>query len=140
VLWLTRALGGSASETRAYVAAENRYRAVLERLHRTHDELAALYASKASDDEKRATKVRVLTAAQHELGLTRPLNNAALAGFSIYDSGAPAFARLLAACDGSWKRFVGVLAQLEPSSFAREQQEDIGPVIDAVTARGCAAP
>ncbi len=136
--WLAGALGPEAPETKAWVAAQARYRARVERLRRAYVELDALYRSKSNDAEKRAGKARVLAAVREELHLARPLNNAALAGYRTYDTGAPAFERLLEACGGSWPRLLTTLRTLRESDFAHPQQEEFEDVVDRLTLRGCA--
>ncbi len=138
VRWLIAVLGSEAAETKGWIAAQARQRARLERLHRTYVALDSLYRSRATDAAKRAAKARILAAVQQDLGLARPLNNAALAGYETYDTGAPAFERLLAACGGSWPRFLGALRTLGESDFARPQQREFDEVIDRLARRGCA--
>ena len=128
--WLEGALGPDSPETRAWVVARSRRRAILSRLHRAYVELAALYASPATDAEKRTAKERILTAAREELGLSRPLNNAALAGYKTYDTGAAAFERLLAACGHGWPRFMRALGTLRESDFAHPRQREFDDVVD----------
>ena len=135
--WLARVLGPDAPETRAWLSAHAAHRTRVERLHRAYLELDVLYRSGASDDEKRREKARLLAAVQEELRLPRPLSNAALAGFRTYDSGRPAFERLLAACGGSWPRFLRAIRSVGPTDFARPQQEDFDEVVDRLTGKGC---
>jgi predicted aminopeptidase len=135
--WLTSVLGRDAPETRAWVAAHARRRARAGRLHQGYQELAALYGSGAEDARKLSEKARILESLRAELSLARPLNNAVLADFKAYDSGGPAFGRLLAACDGRWHRFLRAVAGLGEASFTRRQQQDLEPVVDRLLAQGC---
>lgn len=135
--WLSSVLGPDAPETRAWLLAHAAHRARVEGLHRAYQDLDALYRSGVPDDEKRREKARILAAAQQELHLPRPLNNAALAGYRTYDSGRAGFERLLAACGGSWPRFVAAVRTLGPEDFARPQQEELDEVVDRLTAKGC---
>lgn len=134
--WLARALGADAPETRAWAEAQARDRALVERLHRTYAELDALYGSTASADEKAAAKGRILAAAAAELRLSRPLNNAVLAGYRTYGSGVAAFERLFAACGQSWPRMLQRVATLSARDFSRPQLEEFDAVLDRV-AQGC---
>jgi predicted aminopeptidase len=138
--WLQGTLGPDARETRAWLAARTRRRAVLSRLHRAYVDLAALYASPATDAVKRASKERILAAARDELGLSRPLNNAALSGYRTYDTGAAAFERLLGACGGSWPRFMQALGTLSGSDFARPGQQELDAVIERLVRGRCPGP
>jgi len=109
----------------------------VKRLHRAYEELDAVYTSAASDDEKRAQKHALLRALEADLGTKRALNNATLAGYKTYDTGAPAFEKLFAACDSDMQRFVHAVTSLRDSDFASEQMADFSPVIEALAAKGC---
>ncbi|HEX9288186.1 MAG TPA: aminopeptidase [Anaeromyxobacteraceae bacterium] len=135
--WLASVLGPDAPETTAWVAAQARGRTRVERLHQAYVELEAVYRSGDGDAKKRADKERILEGARAELALARPLNNAALAGYRTYDTGVPAFERLLAACQGSWPRLFKALGTLDASHFGRPQQGDVEAVIDRVARSGC---
>jgi predicted aminopeptidase len=136
--WLVGVLGPDAPETKAWIAAQARHRARVERLHQAYVELEALYGSDADDPEKRAEKARILTAVRDELRLVRPLNNAALSGYRTYEQGIPAFERLLEACGRSWPRLMMTLHTLGEADFAQPQQQEFDDVIDRLTRRGCA--
>jgi len=138
--FLEAVVGPQAPETRAWLAAEERSRESLRRLHRAYQELDALYRSSRTDDAKRAEKASILSALRGELGYRGVLNNATLAGYRTYDTGAPSFERLLAACRESWPRMMKVLAGLGEGDFAKPQQEEFGEVVDRLAERGCEAP
>lgn len=135
--WLASVVGPDAPATRAWERALARERTAMARLHRVYLDLDALYRSSRPDAEKLAEKARLLGAAQADLGLRRPLNNARLLGYRTYDAGRPAFERLLSACGGSFPRFMGALAALRPADFGAPQRRDLDPVLDALAARGC---
>jgi predicted aminopeptidase len=138
--WLVDAFGSAARETRAWVQLQARRRARTERLRATWTALDALYRSDAPDDAKRAEKARILGETERELGLQRPLNNAALAGYRAYAGGGAAFERLLRACGGSFPRFLTALETLRPDDFGRRQVEAFDPIVDELAARGCITP
>jgi predicted aminopeptidase len=138
--WLAHVLGPDAPEARGWAQALAAYRTRVARLRRAHAELDALYRSGASDDEKRSRKAEILAAATAELGLRRPLNNASLAGYETYESGTQGFERLLAACGGSFPRFMGTLTTLREDDFARPQQRQFDDVLERLARDGCAAP
>jgi predicted aminopeptidase len=142
VSWLEGALGADAPETKAWVAAKTRERALAERFNRAFAELDSLYRSRASDDEKRAGKARTLAAVREDLGLLRPLNNATLSGWQTYETGTAAFERLWRSCNGSWPRFLAALGTLTETDFQRLQQADLDDLLDRLAARGAsrAAP
>jgi predicted aminopeptidase len=66
--------------------------------------LSELYASPLPAEQKREEKRAVLAALAAELGARRPLNNATLVQFRVYNSGAPALSALLSSCGGSLYR------------------------------------
>jgi predicted aminopeptidase len=101
-------------------------------------ELEAVYRSERAPALKREEKARILSAAQTELKLRRPLNNAMLAGYRTYDTGMPAFERLLSACSGSVPRLLRTLGTLADSGFARPQQEEFEAEVDRLALSGCA--
>jgi predicted aminopeptidase len=133
--WLERTFGPGSAEARAWAEARARSRQRLARLHRAYQELDALYRSADPALAKLARKAELLGALQRDLGLARPLNNAALAGFRTYGAGEPAFERLLATAGGSWRAFLGAVKTLSPGDFARPQEEDFEEVLDRLAAR-----
>ena len=136
--WLVATLGPDARETRAWVAAHAAHRALVARLHRAYVELDALYRSSETDPRKLAAKEHILGTVREELRWSRPLNNATLADFRTYDAGTEAFERLLAACQGSWPRFLAALRHVHETSFDRPQQVPFDEVVDRLASHGCA--
>ena len=110
-----------------------------EGLARSYAALAALYDSDVDDSKKLAEKKRILDEVEAELRLPSPINNASLLNFKTYNAGIPEFARLYQACDRDWPRFFTAVGALETDSFAKEQQDDIAPVIAGLVTRGCPA-
>jgi predicted aminopeptidase len=133
--WLVSALGSDAPETSAWTTAQARERAFVARMHDAYLELDALYRSGAGEDAKRSEKARILTAVSTELELARRPNNAVLAGYRTYDSGGPAFERLLKVCGESWPRMLRVAATLAGSDFSRPQQDEFDSVVDRLAGR-----
>jgi predicted aminopeptidase len=131
--------GLESDEAKAWLAGEERGARFVAALHRAYEELDALYRSAQSDEEKRAKKAARLEALQRELGVKRQYNNADLAGFKTYDTGRPAFARLLRACEGLPK-FLAAVKTLKERDFPQKQATEFGPVVDALAARACRAP
>lgn len=128
--------GLQSPEARAWLEGEARSQRFGRAAHAAYEDLDALYRSSASDDEKRAKKAARLEALSRELGTRRRFNNADLAGFRTYDTGRPAFERLMRACGG----LPGVLAAvktLTPKDFPEPQANDFTAVVDALAARGC---
>ncbi|WP_045119508.1 aminopeptidase [Haliangium ochraceum] len=137
--YLGARFGADSEELRVYreELAASRVRGA--RLAAAYAELAALYASDAGDDDKRARKQRILSQLDAELKLPYRPNNAAMLGFKTYNAGLDEFAALFATCGRDWPRFFAAIDTLAPGAFPKPQAEDIGPVIDALAARGCPA-
>jgi len=135
--WLASVLGPRAPELIAWERANAAHEARLARLHATYDELDALYGSTATDEEKRATKARIVEALRVELEFRRPINNATLAGFRTYGTGFAEFDRLFHSCDQNWRRLLRAVARLTPEDFAERQQERFEPVVDRLSRGGC---
>ena len=128
--------GLRSEEAKAWLSGEERGAMFVRELHRAYEELDALYRSSRSDDEKRTLKDARLTELQKTLGIRRRFNNADLAGSRTYDTGGPAFARLLRAC-GGLPRFLEAVRSLKEADFTQPQQQSFDDVIDALAARAC---
>lgn len=126
------------AEAEAWKNLEAQYVERVARLHAAWAVLDALYRSDRTDAEKLAEKARILGALKDELGLRREINNATIAGYQTYDTGAPQMAALFEACGGSWPRFLGALRTLRSSDFSKPQQEDFAPLFAPLITRGCA--
>lgn len=136
--WLARMAGADSPEAKAWAAAQARDAVVTGRLHRTYLELDALYRSGESAEAKLAAKKRALAQATSELRLARPLNNAQLAGYKTYNTGALAFEQLFSACGESWPQLLVAVGTLDPADFARPQQDDFDEVVARLAREGCA--
>jgi predicted aminopeptidase len=136
-IYLDEALGPASPEKKAWIDAEAQHDRRALRMHEAYVELDALYASSRPREAKLAEKQRILDALRRELGASRPINNATLSQAKTYSSGRPELAELLGACGGAFPRFVGALKTIEASAFHEPQQQDIGPVLRAVIAKGC---
>lgn len=131
--------GRDAAVKQAWDQAQARSERFGASMRRTHDALAALYASNQSDGRKREEKARLLGELQSTLGLKRPFNNADLAGVRTYETGGEAFERLRSAC-ASWPRMLEALGTLSAADFDEPQQQRFEGVLDALAARACPAP
>jgi predicted aminopeptidase len=130
--WLARRFGASSRELRSYSTAAARGVARVARLHQAYEDLDAVYRSELPEAQKRARKAELIAALKAELNTRRELNNATLFGFRTYDTGGPAFERLLERCGGDVRELLKVVRRLSPSSFPTSQMEDFSPVVDAL--------
>ena len=124
---------GDPSVREAYRRHAQRRRDFVALLVRHRDELAAVYAGDATDDEKRAGKQAVLASLQegyralkagwggwagYDRWFAQPLTNAHLASVATYHELVPGFRRLLEQAGGDLPRFFGrarELAALPPA-------------------------
>ena len=130
--WLSSRFGSSSRELKAYRAASSGGVERVARLHRAYEDLDAVYKSKLSDDEKRARKAELIAQLKVNLRTKRDLNNASLFGYRTYDTGGPAFARLLERCDGDLGKLLEAVGKLDAASFPEPQMEDFSSVVDAL--------
>jgi len=120
---------------RAWRDEQARRARVEEKLHDAAARLEALYRSALPDARKRERKAEILRALSDELGLDRLLNNALLAQHQAYAAGRAGFAHLLAACGDELRCFFKALRPLDAARFARPNQDDLDPLLDALAAR-----
>ena len=111
-----------------------------QRMHQAYNQLAALYASNKTVDEKRAEKVKILAELKNELGFRREINNATLIQFKTYSAGSKDFDELWKSCGGDSSRFMTTLSKLKESSFQKTQQEDLSKVLLPLIQEKCVAP
>ncbi len=129
--------GAASAEAAAWTEGEARGAVVLAGLRDVTARLEALYASPASDDDKRDTKWRLLAETRTRLGLRRGLNNAALQGYRTYASGLELFGALLTHCGGDHARLLSTLRRHSRTAFAGPQQQALEPVLRHVLAQPC---
>jgi predicted aminopeptidase len=137
-VYLDETVGPASEETRAYHARQ-RDAAGRERVLRAvYAQLEALYASDRPVAEKRAAKADVLRRLRIALGYRRPISNATLIQYKIYNSGHEELAALLRVCGGDWPRFIRTLKRLEKADLGRDQASEIGPLVRPLIEAGCA--
>jgi predicted aminopeptidase len=138
VTYLDGHYGPDSGEKRAYIDAEERGEARHAQMHRAYEKLARLYASHLADAQKLAVKRRLLVALRAETRFRRPINNATLAAFKNYNSGAPQLDALLDACGWSFARFFRALgAAKKKDAFTEPNQADLAPLIYPLVKAGC---
>lgn len=136
-VYLERIRGRKSPELESYLNGEALGNGKRKRLHETYVQLEALYSGALPPEEKALEKERILSALQEELEFRRPINNATLIQYKTYNTGGAEFSGLLAACEGDWRRFFGVLGTLGDTSFKRTQQEDLASVLRPLEQDGC---
>ncbi|HEY2511424.1 MAG TPA: aminopeptidase [Polyangiaceae bacterium] len=129
--------GSDAPEAVAYVKSEHAYDQRRRELREAFHTLEALYASPKSDAEKLAEKKGILAHLQTEMRTQRPINNATLIQYRTYNSGQDELAKLLAACDGDWRRFLDSLRTLRAHPNAPPQESDVGKMVTPLIAAHC---
>ena len=135
--YLDEAIGAASLEKTAFLAAQDNQAARGKKMRATYVKLEALYAGKLPRAEKLAAKAEILAALTRDIHARRPITNATLGQFNTYDAGRDELAALLAACSGSFPRFIGALRGLGPTSFHEPQQRDVGAVLAPLTRAGC---
>jgi predicted aminopeptidase len=106
------------------------------------ERLRAVYASRQSADAMRAAKAREIEAfreryrrlrdaewggeTSYDAWVGKPINNARLVPFGLYDREVPAFARLFAYAGGDWPAFYGYVR-----GFARLSKDERAQALDA---------
>ena len=134
---LDEVIGAASPEKQAFLAAQDDHAARGKKMRAAYVTLSALYASTRPPAEKLSEKAQILTALARDIHARRPITNATLGQFDTYDAGRDELAALLAACGGSFPRFVGALRGLGPASFHEPQQRDIGAALAPLTRAGC---
>jgi predicted aminopeptidase len=137
--YLDAAIGSASPEKQAFLAAQRDHEERGRKMRAAYVELEALYTSNLARAPKLAEKARILAALARDVRAHRPITNATLAQFDTYDAGRDELAALLAACEGSFPRFVSALRGLGPTSFREPQQRDLGAVLAPLTRAGCPA-
>jgi predicted aminopeptidase len=135
-LYLDERLGPSSAEKASYLESQKRSDARALVLRNAYVRLNRLYASRLPADVKRAEKRALLSRLAADIGASRPINNATLVQFRVYNSGGPELSALLGVCGGSWPRFLSALKTLKHHEFTTSQ-EDVGRVVQRLIRQGC---
>lgn len=102
----------------------------LQKLHNAYTELDTLYQKKLSREQTLDMKSKVLERLQSELKFKRPINNATLIQYKVYNRGKQAFESYFRTkCKTDWRKFLSSLNRLRPEVFTQAQQEDIVNVV-----------
>lgn len=121
----------------AYLRGKARGRKRAKVFNQTYQALDKVYRGQASAEEKLAQKNQIIQALRDRFKLKGTVNNATLIGFRLYHVGRDDFSELFEACGYNWRRFLTAVSSIPSEDFGKQQRSDFGPVVDAVTARGC---
>lgn len=137
LVYLKQTRGPLSAELRSYVWVEAGRAERRQQMLATYDALAALYGSGRPREEMLREKRRIIARLQSALDTDKPMNNATLLGIRTYHAATQAFVFLFEACGQDWPRFLAAAATATEASFIREQQEDLGPVVEQLAAENC---
>ncbi len=125
-----------------YEAALTRRDQFLDLLRGTSDALRALYASDATDDDKRASKRRILAKLKEDYARLKagwggfdgydrwfetPVNNARLISVAVYRDRVPDFMRWFNACGRDYRRFYAAVKRMGKMPQAKRHEVLTGP-------------
>lgn len=128
IVYLTETVGADSGEMRAYVDGEAAGERRRDKFRAGYDELERVYASKLPDADKLAEKRRIIEALRPYGRASRPINNAMLIQYKTYNSGMKEQEALLAACGGSYPRYIRALEPLKAMRFP-VQYPEVGEMI-----------
>jgi len=128
-VYIAEKKGADSPELLAYDKSEKDSEIAEKLLFDAYGRLAKLYDSSIPDEEKLEEKKKIYTELQTKLGWKRDITNATLVQFKEYNEGTPAFDAVYKACGSDWKKFMKVLSELKPESFAKSQQSDLDSIL-----------
>lgn len=125
------------AELRAYMRSRQLGQLRAKQLNEVYQRLDAVYRSQLPVAEKYAKKQQIIDELVRDMRLLNRPNNATLIGFKLYQVGRDDFSELFAACGNDWRRFLTAAASLRTEDFGEAQRAEFGPVVAALSARGC---
>lgn len=138
VQYLDETLGPGSKEAEAFVATRVRGEQRGKVMKKAYQELAALYASKLSREEKLAEKKKITDALRATLNIRRPVTNATLIQYKTYGSGKEELRQLWETCGHDMPRFVGAMERIRPIASASPPHTDPGVLVrKLLDAGGC---
>lgn len=135
--YLDEAAGPDSPEKASFLEARARGARRGQVMKAAYADLAKLYASKLSREEKLAEKKRITDALRAELRIRRPVTNATLIQYKTYGSGKPELAELLATCGGSFPRMLKTLDRVRPIAASSPPHTDPALLLRPLIAGGC---
>ena len=125
------------AELRAYLANRRLGERRAQQLNAVYARLDAVYTSDLPDEQKYARKREIIDQLVRDMRLGNRPNNATLIGFKLYQVGRDDFSALFGACGHDWRRFLTAAGSLQTKDFGQPQRAEFGPVVSALSARGC---
>ncbi|MBX3223963.1 MAG: aminopeptidase [Labilithrix sp.] len=135
--YLDETVGPDSDEKASFLEARERGARRGRVMKAAHAELAELYASKRSREDKLAEKKRITDRLRAELELRRPVTNATLIQYKTYGSGKPELAELLATCQGSFPRMLKTLERVRAVASSSPPHADPAVLLRPLIAGGC---
>ena len=133
--YLREKVGEDSTELRAYLEAARERDRHAAAFHAAHVELAALYGSAKSRQDKLAAKANILRRLRAAVDFPRPINNATLSGYETYNSGKVELDELYEVCGHKASRLLASLRELGPGSFSKPHQQDLARVLAPLVRR-----
>ncbi len=137
VKYLEETVGPDSPEKSSFLAMRARGERRGHVMKAAYDELAALYKSNRSREEKLAEKKRITDNLRAELSIKRPVTNATLIQYKTYGSGKQELRELLDRCDGSFPRMLKTLERIRPIAASAPAHSDPGVLLRPLIAGGC---
>ncbi|MBL7713981.1 MAG: aminopeptidase [Bdellovibrionales bacterium] len=127
-VFLKERFGESSVEYKSYREADEKSEKRGKKMHEAYVKLEKLYASNASEADKKTEKDRIIAGLKEELKWPkeRAMNNATLFQFKTYGGGSEAFKSLFARCEKNWTQFFSKISKVNEKSFSKKQSEDLG--------------
>jgi predicted aminopeptidase len=137
VKYLDEVVGPASPERTSFLAGRERGERRGLVMKKAYEDLARLYRSSLTPQEKLLEKKQITDELRKELQVRRPITNATLIQYKTYGSGKAELAQLLAACDGSFPRMLKTLERLRPIAAASPPHADPGVLVRPLLAEGC---
>jgi predicted aminopeptidase len=135
--YLDETVGPESIEKRSFVAEHARTERRGQRMKAAYDELAHLYETSASREDKLAEKARILATLRADLKIKRPISNATLIQYKTYGSGRAELEELLQVCGGSFPRMLHALDGVRSIAAKAGPHADPATLLRPVIANGC---
>ena len=135
--YLDETVGPDSEEKKVFVEGRERGEARGKIMKKAYADLAAIYKSKASREERLAEKAKVIDALRAELKTTKKINNASLIQFKTYGSGKAELKQLFEMCGSDFPRFLKTLDRLRPSTKTAPPHSDPAVLLQPLIAEGC---